>query len=198
MTHWRVLTTAPHSAHTTLLLSRRLRSYPHPRHILARVSTTRLANRLRYQNSINAPNTPTATQKLASGNTTKNGYHCFGCKTIPRMSSTARTTLETRHQGNKNDRTRSSSRYLLTLPVLMKATSPSRITARRHQGFGGLVVTRQFGIERFYCDHSTVTDFARFLGLSTSCPRRTAAWYASSCSGTTVSIGLRHSSTAGT
>src|SRR5438477_3350896 len=30
--------------------------------------------------------------------------------------------------------------------------------------------------------HSTVTLLARFLGLSTSLPRSTAAWYASSCS----------------
>lgn len=37
--------------------------------------------------------------------------------------------------------------------------------------------------------HSTVTDFARFLGLSTSVPRAHAAWYASSCSGTTCRIG---------
>ena len=37
--------------------------------------------------------------------------------------------------------------------------------------------------------HSTVTLFARFLGLSTSVPRATAVWYASSCSGTTLRIG---------
>jgi restriction system protein len=38
-------------------------------------------------------------------------------------------------------------------------------------------------------DHSTVTDFARFRGLSTSVPRAHAVWYASSCSGTTCRIG---------
>jgi len=32
--------------------------------------------------------------------------------------------------------------------------------------------------------YSTVTDFARFRGWSTSVPRRTATWYASNCSGT--------------
>jgi hypothetical protein len=39
--------------------------------------------------------------------------------------------------------------------------------------------------------HSTVTLFARFLGLSTSVPRATAVWYASNCSGTTCRIGDR-------
>ena len=39
--------------------------------------------------------------------------------------------------------------------------------------------------------HSTVTDFARFLGLSTSVPRAHAVWYASNCSGTTCSMGLK-------
>jgi hypothetical protein len=38
--------------------------------------------------------------------------------------------------------------------------------------------------------HSTVTDLARFLGLSTSVPRAQAVWYASSCSGTTCRMGL--------
>lgn len=37
--------------------------------------------------------------------------------------------------------------------------------------------------------YSTVTDFARFRGLSTSVPRAHAVWYASSCSGTTCRIG---------
>ena len=37
--------------------------------------------------------------------------------------------------------------------------------------------------------HSTVTDFARFRGWSTSHPRRTATWYARSWSGTTEMIG---------
>ena len=37
--------------------------------------------------------------------------------------------------------------------------------------------------------YSTVTDFARLRGLSTSVPRATAVWYASSCSGTTCRIG---------
>src|SRR6478735_7477923 len=37
--------------------------------------------------------------------------------------------------------------------------------------------------------YSTVTDFARFLGLSTSVPRMTAVWYASSCSGITWTTG---------
>jgi tRNA U55 pseudouridine synthase TruB len=41
------------------------------------------------------------------------------------------------------------------------------------------------------CDrHSTVTDFAKLRGLSTSVPRATAVWYASSCNGTTCSSGL--------
>jgi len=38
--------------------------------------------------------------------------------------------------------------------------------------------------------YSTVTLFARFLGLSTSVPRAQAVWYASSCSGTTWRMGL--------
>ena len=38
--------------------------------------------------------------------------------------------------------------------------------------------------------HSTVTLFARFLGLSTSVPLAQAVWYASSCSGTTCRMGL--------
>ncbi len=37
--------------------------------------------------------------------------------------------------------------------------------------------------------HSTVTDFARFLGLSTSVPRSTAVWYARSCSGIVCTTG---------
>src|SRR3569623_845179 len=39
--------------------------------------------------------------------------------------------------------------------------------------------------------HSTVTLLARLRGLSTSVPRDSAAWYASSCSGTTCSSGLK-------
>ena len=39
--------------------------------------------------------------------------------------------------------------------------------------------------------HSTVTDLARLRGLSTSLPRASAVWYASSCSGTTCRIGDR-------
>ena len=39
-------------------------------------------------------------------------------------------------------------------------------------------------------NYSTVTDFARLRGLSTSVPRASAVWYASSCSGTTCSKGL--------
>src|SRR5207249_4791876 len=46
--------------------------------------------------------------------------------------------------------------------------------------------------------HSTVTDFARFLGLSTSQPRNTAMWYASSCSGSVVSTGDKSGAVAGT
>ena len=37
--------------------------------------------------------------------------------------------------------------------------------------------------------YSTVTDFAKFLGLSTSVPRASAEWYASSCNDTTCRIG---------
>ena len=37
--------------------------------------------------------------------------------------------------------------------------------------------------------HSTVTDFAKFLGLSTSVPRASAVWYASNCSAATCRIG---------
>ena len=37
--------------------------------------------------------------------------------------------------------------------------------------------------------YSTVTLLARFLGWSTSQPRRIAMWYAMSCSGTTKRIG---------
>ena len=39
-------------------------------------------------------------------------------------------------------------------------------------------------------DHSTVTLFAKFRGLSTSVPRATAVWYESNCSGTTCRMGL--------
>jgi hypothetical protein len=41
--------------------------------------------------------------------------------------------------------------------------------------------------------YSTVTLFARFLGWSTSVPRRTAIWYASSCRGMAKRIGASHS-----
>ena len=37
--------------------------------------------------------------------------------------------------------------------------------------------------------YSTVTDFAKFRGLSTSVPRAHAVWYASNCSGTTCRMG---------
>ena len=37
--------------------------------------------------------------------------------------------------------------------------------------------------------YSTVTDFARLRGLSTSVPRASAVWYASNCSATTCRIG---------
>ena len=46
--------------------------------------------------------------------------------------------------------------------------------------------------------YSTVTLLARFLGWSTSQPRRTAMWYESSCSGTVITIGARKGDTAGT
>ena len=46
--------------------------------------------------------------------------------------------------------------------------------------------------------YSTVTDLARFRGLSTSWPRCTAAWYANNYKGITVSIGLSGSLIAGT
>ena len=42
---------------------------------------------------------------------------------------------------------------------------------------------------RSFPPHSTVTLFARFLGLSTSVPLATAVWYDSSCRGTTCSRG---------
>ena len=45
--------------------------------------------------------------------------------------------------------------------------------------------------------YSTVTLFARFRGWSTSQPRRTAMWYASSCSGTTATIGIANAGAAG-
>ena len=38
--------------------------------------------------------------------------------------------------------------------------------------------------------YSTVTDFAKLRGLSTSVPRAQAVWYASNCSGTTCRMGL--------
>ncbi len=46
--------------------------------------------------------------------------------------------------------------------------------------------------------YSTVTDFARLRGLSTSVPRHTAMWYARSCMGTAMSIGLMSSEACGT
>jgi hypothetical protein len=46
-------------------------------------------------------------------------------------------------------------------------------------------------------NYSTVTLFARFLGLSTLHPRKTAAWYASSCNGTTLKSGCKHSGASG-
>src|SRR5262249_56157327 len=42
-------------------------------------------------------------------------------------------------------------------------------------------------------DHSTVTLFARFRGWSTSQPLRTAMSYASSCSGSVITIALSRS-----
>ena len=44
--------------------------------------------------------------------------------------------------------------------------------------------------------YSTVTLLARLRGWSTSQPRRTAMWYASSCSGTTITIGVSSSGVA--
>jgi len=46
--------------------------------------------------------------------------------------------------------------------------------------------TDQLGLNPAY---STVTDFAKFLGLSTSVPFTSAAWYDSSCSGITCNTG---------
>src|SRR5947207_2937672 len=45
--------------------------------------------------------------------------------------------------------------------------------------------------------YSTVTDFARFRGWSTSHPRRTAMWYASSCKGIAASSGCIHGEAGG-
>ena len=46
-------------------------------------------------------------------------------------------------------------------------------------------------------NHSTVTDFARFLGRSTSQPRKTAVWYAKSCKGTIEHRGVKISISSG-
>src|SRR5215471_13885445 len=57
------------------------------------------------------------------------------------------------------------------------------------------------GIPRFTRNigyYSTVTDLAKLRGWSTSQPRRTAMWYASSCSGTTSRIGNNNSGAWGT
>ena len=51
-------------------------------------------------------------------------------------------------------------------------------------------------VSRLFC-YSTVTLFARFLGLSTSWPRRTAAWYARSWRGTVVRSGCTASGRSG-
>ncbi len=45
--------------------------------------------------------------------------------------------------------------------------------------------------------HSTVTDFARFRGLSMSQPRNTAIWYAKSCNGMILRIGVNISNVSG-
>ena len=45
--------------------------------------------------------------------------------------------------------------------------------------------------------YSTVTDFAKFLGLSTSHPRITAIWYANSWIGIDVKIGVKYSEVLG-
>lgn len=74
-------------------------------------------------------------------------------------------------------------------PAARRATRPNRTVA------GGY--TRIRAGERNDADgrrpaapsYSTVTDLARFLGWSTSQPRRTATSYAKSCSGTAVAIG---------
>ncbi len=58
-----------------------------------------------------------------------------------------------------------------------RTASPTRMAAKCHSTLWRVV-------------HSTVTLFARLRGLSTSVPRAQAVWYASSCSGTTCSIGL--------
>src|SRR5262249_47917868 len=70
---------------------------------------------------------------------------------------------------------------------------------------GGNVGTDRLGGTRA-CDrglhgshaHSTVTLFARLRGWSTSQPRRTAMWYASSWSGITLRMGVNIESVAGT
>lgn len=50
----------------------------------------------------------------------------------------------------------------------------------------------------FFWSYSTVTDFARFLGWSTSYPLNTVTWYASNCNATVTPKVPNLSSTSGT
>ena len=43
-----------------------------------------------------------------------------------------------------------------------------------------------------FCFYSTVTDFAKFLGLSMSHPLFLATWYANNCNGITDYIGCKN------
>lgn len=81
-----------------------------------------------------------------------------------------------------------------------RADQPSRLgeAGRGTASFRRLAIPRAdlFVTNRLICSsqqsihhYSTVTDFARFRGLSTSVPFAIAAWYASSCRGSTCRIG---------
>ena len=53
-------------------------------------------------------------------------------------------------------------------------------------------------VDTCQCSSDTVTDFARLRGWSTLYPRITVKWYDSSCSGTILTIGCKHSTVLGT
>src|SRR5262249_29380496 len=79
------------------------------------------------------------------------------------------------------------------------STSPERRGGVRPlsmcRGGGGVLAQGANVPARGMICYSTVTLLAKFRGLSTSQPRSTAIWYASSCSGTAATTGCKYSGT---
>src|SRR5450631_353780 len=72
---------------------------------------------------------------------------------------------------------------------------PNRFSAK---GRRALALTRHRGFGAAESGYSTVTVLARLRGWSTSLPSMSAIWYASNCSGMTLTMGESSSSTRGT